>query len=212
VRSAVDALVTGAAELCGTLGRAAFLDLTAPDLDAVAGELAAAGHAGAVVVPLLFTDAFHAGVDVPATVRAAAQTSGVQLRTADILGTGDDVLGVLSSAARAAGMADDAPVLLYAVGSSRTAANDAVRELADRLAAGRSGPVRAGFGTTDPRGAEIAEELAIAGPVGILPLFVSPGLLLDPMIHLARDRGWPTAPPLGTRLAGLIAARYSAQL
>ena len=66
--------------------RHAFLDLAEPDLNAVVGEAAAAGHRRIVVVPLLFTVAFHATIDVPqAVVRAAAEHAGVELEVADIL-------------------------------------------------------------------------------------------------------------------------------
>ena len=53
---------------CGAPARAAFLDLTEPDLEKVASGLAAEGYERAVVVPLLFTAAFHATIDVPQTV------------------------------------------------------------------------------------------------------------------------------------------------
>ena len=114
--------------------RHAFLDLAEPDLNAVVGELAAAGHRRIVVVPLLFTVAFHTTIDVPqAVVRAAAEHAGVELEVADILGTGDDVAALLLAAAADAGVAPEVSVLLYAVGSSNAAANLAVVELAARL-------------------------------------------------------------------------------
>ena len=119
--------------------RHAFLDLAEPDLDAVVGDLAAAGHRRIVVVPLLFTVAFHATIDVPqAVVRAAAEHAGVELEVADILGTGDDVAALLLTALADAGVSSEVSVLLYAVGSSNSAANVAVVELAARLERSRS--------------------------------------------------------------------------
>ncbi len=50
----------------------AFLDHARPDLDSVVDRLAARGHTEIVVVPLLLTEAYHARVDVPEVVQAAA--------------------------------------------------------------------------------------------------------------------------------------------
>ena len=50
----------------------------------------------AVVVPLLFTEAYHATVDVPETVRDVAESLPLELVVADILGTGDDVAQLLA--------------------------------------------------------------------------------------------------------------------
>lgn len=211
VRGPIEALMNAAGDLLGVPARSAYLDLTDPDLGTVAGDLSRHGNERAVVVPLLFTNAFHARIDVPATMAEVATTAGLELVSADILGTGDDVADVLLTAATDAGIDGDLPAVLYAVGSSDPAANTAVHELAERLAASCGRPVRAAFGTAEPRAPTVLEQLAGAGAggVGIIPLFVSPGLLLDPVAHLARDRGWPMALPLGRRLARIVAARYA---
>jgi sirohydrochlorin cobaltochelatase len=190
--------------------RYAFLDLAAPDLDTAAAELAAAGHRRAVVVPLLFTVAFHATVDVPQAVRAAAASAGIELAVADILGTGDDIADLLVTALADAGVAPEASVLLYAVGSSNSAANVAVVELAARLERRHPAPVRAAFATCTPRPAEVIDDLP--EPVAILPLFLADGLLLDPVRILAAGRGWTFVEPLGERAAGLVLDRYRAVL
>src|SRR5690242_5512311 len=82
-----------------TLGRlparAAYLDLTKPDLTSVATALATDGIERGIVVPLLFTEAFHARTDVPNAVAETAAATGLELRTAPILGTGDDIADVL---------------------------------------------------------------------------------------------------------------------
>jgi sirohydrochlorin cobaltochelatase len=188
----------------------AFLDLAAPDLTAVAAALAAQGHRAAVVAPLLFTEAFHARVDVPDAVREAAEATGLELCTADILGTGDDLLPVLQQSMLLADIGDREPVVLLSVGSSRAAANDAVDDLARRLTEGRTGPVRAAFGTRSPR---VGDVLADLGPgAAIVPLFLSPGLLLDPVAELAGARGMKMAAPLGTLVAPLLVARYQRAL
>jgi sirohydrochlorin ferrochelatase len=187
--------------------RPAFLDLADPDLLTVAGRLAEAGHRRAVIVPLLFTVAFHATVDVPEAVREAADRTGLELVVSDILGTGSDVQDLVAASMAAAGVPEDRDVLLYAVGSSNVAANDAVHDLAARLDRHRAGTVRAAFGTTDPRPAAVLGKLG--EPVAVVPLFLSPGLLLDPVAAIARERGWTLVPPLGDLAAPLVLRRYA---
>ncbi len=203
-------------EVMGTTGRlgsvptaAAFLDLAEPDLAATAAALGERGFRRAVVVPLLFTSAFHATVDVPGAVAAAIAATGVDVTIADILGTGDDMLAVVAQSMRGARIAEQTDVLLYSVGSSDEAANDAVQDLAARLAATRTGAVRAAFGTRPPRAASILAELE---QPAIVPLFVSPGLLLDPLVTLAAERQLVMAPPLGDLVAPLLLQRYDAAL
>jgi sirohydrochlorin cobaltochelatase len=193
-------------KLAGVPAEAAFLELTEPDLAHVAAGLAAQGADRAVVVPLLFTAAFHATIDVPQTVHSAAEASGLDLLTADILGTGDDVVELLQRSAAAARISRSSSILLYAVGSSRAAANEAVHDLAARLETVRSTPVLAAFGTCEPAPQQALDQLP--EPRAILPLFLSPGLLLDPVIKIAAEGGWPIAQPLGVTAAPIIHDRY----
>ncbi len=203
---AVEQLMSVVARTGAVEAHAAFLDLAEPDLLAVAGRLVAAGHRRAVVVPLLFTVAFHATVDVPEAVAQAAAETGLELLVADILGTGREAEEMVRASMAAAAVGDATSVLLYAVGSSNAGANDAVHDLAFRLGAGRRGEVRAAFGTTSPRAAEVLPELS--EPVAVVPLFLSPGLLLEPMARLTAERGWTLAPPLGDLATPLVLARY----
>lgn len=199
----------------------AFLDLTSPTLlEAVEAVQASDGVPAAVVLPLLFTEAFHATVDAPAAVAEVTEVTGVQLTLGPILGMGDEVLAALVDSAAAAGIGEDDGIVLLAVGSSRAAANAAVHELAERWAAIRPGPVAAGFATVDsadaPAAATVIGRLAQAadGPVriGIVPLFLAPGLLLDQVADraaaLVPDGEVRVAAPLGTALAGLVLRRY----
>lgn len=186
----------------------AYLDLAEPDLNAAVEELAEAGQTAAVVVPLLFTEAYHATIDVPQTVRDVATSLDFQLIIADILGTGDDVADLLRQNMVAAGISDQSSVLLFAVGSSNPMANEAVRDLATRLAAGRRGLVRACFGTCRPGVGDVLDGLP--EPVAVLPLFLAEGLLLKPLRTLSSERGWQMAEPLGERAAGLVQQRYQA--
>jgi len=220
VAGGIEAVLAATSELAGTDTRAAYLDLTDPDLEAVAADLAATGVRRALVVPLLFTDAFHARIDVPEAVAQAAESSGVELVLAPILGTGDDVVAVVADRLSAAGTTAAEPVLLYAVGSSRPDANAAVADLADRLAVRRGTPVRAGFGTTEPRAADVLAELTAISeqqgtteqPGTVVPLFVAPGLLLDNIAPAVASAGWRLAKPLGTLLATVVSDRYHAAL
>ena len=186
----------------------AYLDLAEPDLNAAVEELAEAGQTAAVVVPLLFTEAYHATIDVPQTVRDVATSLDFQLIIADILGTDDDVADLLRQNMVAAGISDQSSVLLFAVGSSNPMANEAVRDLATRLAAGRRGLVRACFGTCRPGVGDVLDGLP--EPVAVLPLFLAEGLLLKPLRTLSSERGWQMAEPLGERAAGLVLQRYQA--
>ena len=206
VAASVDAVMAAAGALGRMPTRGAYLDLAEPDLTAVATELAALGHTRAVVTPLLFTEAFHARVDVPAAVRAASDASGMELVVTDILGTGTDVQAVVLAGMDRAGIADATSVLLLAVGSSSEAANAAVVELARRLGRERAGTVAAAFATRSPRPVEVLDRLR--PPAAVVPLFLSPGLLLDPVQALAAERGLTMAPPLGTLAAPVLVQRY----
>jgi sirohydrochlorin ferrochelatase len=202
--------MAAAGELAGVGAHSAFLDLTEPDLDQAVAQLAADGLRRAVVVPLLFTPAYHATIDAPQSVRAAEAGSGVDLAVADIIGTGEDVLELLQATAASAGIDESCSILLYAVGSAREAANEAVRNLAARLAAVRSRPALAAFGTLEPRPQTVIPQLP--EPIAVLPLFLSPGLLLDPMAELAARHGWPMAGPIGAAAAPLVVDRYRTAL
>ncbi|MGI8458166.1 MAG: sirohydrochlorin chelatase [Propionibacteriaceae bacterium] len=209
VPAAVADLMAAVAQLAAAQGtplraEPAFLDLTAPDLATVCAQLAADGVRRAVVVPLLFTSAFHATVDVPEAVRESAAAAGLTLDTAAILGTGDDVLDVLEQALDAAGVRASR-VLLFAVGSSSEPANDAVADLGARLGARRGIEVVTAFGTRAPRGRDQLDRLGADGAV--LPLFCSPGLLLDPLAAACAERGLSLVPPLGPLLAPLVLQR-----
>lgn len=205
---AIERLMAAVSSIGGGPAEPAFLDLAEPDLTTVVRRLAAAGHRRAVVVPLLFTAAFHATVDVPEAVQDAAAEVGLELVVTDILGTGPDVEELVGASMAAAGVAEETSVLLFAVGSSQPAANDAVHDLASRLDAGRAGRVRAAFGTADPRPAAVLPELGET--VAVVPLFLAPGLLLRSVTETAAAHGWTVAPPLGDLAAPLVLRRWVA--
>lgn len=206
---AIDELMQAVADLRpGLSTSSAFLDLSAPDLSEAAGSLTVDR---AVVVPLLFAQAFHARVDVPEAVAAAADSSGVTLLIGDILGLGPAVLAALQETAVAAGVAAEQKILLLAVGTSDAFANQAVHDLAESWAAVRPSGVRAVFATAAPRAADaLAEQWA--SPPAVVALFLAPGLLLDQVIRRAGARGVLVTPPLGKSMAHLVLHRYDAVL
>lgn len=210
---AIDRLLDAVAGAEQIEARSAFLDLVDPDLTTVAGELAAAGHRKAVVVPLLFTTAFHATVDVPQALAAASAESGLELLLADVLGTGPDVAALLLTVLGELEAAAGSEIVLYAVGSSDAAANAAVHDLAERLSAAAAAPVRVGFGTAEPRAAAVLTELDDGTrPVAVVPLFLAPGRLLDPIRSRCSAQGWPLAAPLAERAAPVVSRRYQDRL
>jgi sirohydrochlorin ferrochelatase len=194
------------AEQTGITTLPAYLDLAEPGLGEAVRQLADAGHPSAVVVPLLFTEAFHATVDVPEAVRSVTESVAFQLIVTGILGTGDDMAQLLRESMASSGIDDRASVLLFAVGSSMPAANEAVVDLAVRLTENRRGQVRACFGTCSPGVADVMNGLP--EPVAVVPLFLTDGLLLTSVRELAAQRGWQMAEPLGERAAELVLLRY----
>ena len=195
----------------GLVAAPAFLDLSEPDLTAAVAALQEDGPiAEAIVLPLLFTEAFHASVDAPTAVREAEAATGVALRLGGILGMGEDVLQALEDSAGRAHIGAHEAILLLAVGSSRDSANEAVKELADRWSRRRPGPVWAGFATTGEPQATAVLQRAVKERrrLGVVPLFLAPGLLLDATARQAMDLDMEVAEPLGTALAGLVLRRY----
>ncbi|MEL4153982.1 sirohydrochlorin chelatase [Corynebacterium bovis] len=183
----------------------AFLDFSPRTPLNAARMLAAAGHDRAVVVPLLFTSAFHMTEDVPAAVRDMARGTGMDVRCAAGLGTGPDLARLLAGVARELaagepGAVRPGAVVLYSVGSTRPGANAAVGRLARAVGAelgvagsavvatgapaarlrGEVGPAalvdRVRRSAAPDRSAALDRS---AGPTVVLPLFVAPGTLWD---------------------------------
>ena len=202
---AIEQLMAAVAALRpGLVTASAFLDLSEPDLISVVSSLQVRR---AVVVPLLFAQAFHARIDVPEAVSGAAESTGTELICGEILGLGPQVLCALQDQARSVGIAADQEILLVAVGTSDATANGAVDELARRWSSGRPGRVRAVFATTAPR-AEDALGEQWASPPAVVSLFLAPGLLLDQVGRRAAELGVVVTKPLGVAMAQLVLDRY----
>lgn len=207
----VEALTRAAARRLGVRGQAAYLEFDEPLL------IDATRHTPepTIIVPLLFTDAFHARYDVPKHLAQAREVqarefAGTQasLTLAKGLGTDQDLVDVL-----AARVLQDAPVgahvVLYPVGTS------------DPVAAGRYGEVALGVGKQTARAVSVVaatrggvEELRALerthGALHVLPMFVTHGLLLDRA--RAALPGASFSEPLGTDLAAIVAKRFSQAL
>ena len=207
----VEALTRAAARRLGVRGQAAYLEFDEPLL------IDATRHTPepTIIVPLLFTDAFHARYDVPQHVAEAREAqaresagSQASLTLAKGLGIDQDLVDVL-----AARVLQDAPVgahvVLYPVGTS------------DPVAAGRYGEVALGVGKQTARAVSVVaatrggvEELRALerthGALHVLPMFVTHGLLLDRA--RAALPGASFSEPLGTDLAAIVAKRFSQAL
>ena len=201
--ASVEALTRAAAELSGVPAVGAHLEFTAPTLEAAAQGLAARGEHEAVVVPLLFTEGYHQRVDVPAALDRASASSGLTLRRARGLGTGEDMAHLLAARVPA----EASKIVVYSVGSSDEGATAAVAELARRVGEIAGCDAEAAYATgpaaSDPHRSPSEQDEVV------VPLFVSPGLLLDRL-----DGGLTTVshrqvlPPLGTALAEIVSQRY----
>jgi sirohydrochlorin cobaltochelatase len=219
-RTVVD-IARAVADLTGRDSRAAYLDFSPLTPTTVAGLLAAEGWSEVVVVPLLFTTAFHMTTDVPEALAQATAETGVELRQAAGIGTGDDLADLLASRIRARGDGGAADhLVLYSVGSSVDGANDRVADLADavgrRLGVGAHALVATGGPGTGPDALVTHVEDAVrrgADRIAVEPLFICPGTLWDNAVRALRissvARSVAVGEPLATDVAPLIAARLS---
>ena len=209
----VEALTRAAGELAGVPALAAHLEFNEPTLHSAAQEMAQYGERDAIVVPLLFTEGYHQRVDVPTAIDGAAASSGLSLRRARGLGTGEDMAQLL--AARVPAGADK--VVVYSVGSSAEQANAAVADLARRVGEITGCVAEAAYATRDARDAHASRNDRIwdapsAHREVVVPLFVSPGLLLDRLAPSSDNPSTPqhrkVLPPLGEALAGIVSQRF----
>lgn len=195
----------------GLIATPAFLDLCDPDLTtAVAALRDRHGCDQAVVVPLLFSEAFHATQDAPSVIAQCQQATGVSLRTSPILGIGDDILELLEESAGRARIGQHEAIIMLCVGSSHPEANAGMHELALRWSERRVGPVWAAFATVgEPSVTDVLRWAEASGRrFGIVPLFLAPGLLLDQVARQAIDLEPEIAEPLGVTMAEVVLRRY----
>jgi sirohydrochlorin ferrochelatase len=199
---------------------AAFLDHSRPDLDSVVDRLVARGHTEIVVVPLLLTEAYHARVDVPEVVQAAANRhEGLGIRVADVVGTDAALLAVLDvrlrEALRESRVRELDALVLAAAGSSDALANATVARLARLWGNRHHLPTSVAFASAAPPSTgEAVRDWRRQGRrhVAVGSLFIAPGKLPDRAAELALEAGAvAVSAPLGAHeeLSRVILARYS---
>lgn len=211
----VVALTRVAGELAGTPSFAAHLEFNEPDLTTTCVRLAEQGFTEAVVVPLLFTSAYHHKVDVPQAVEDARRESGLNVTLVESIGTGEDLAQLLAHR-----VLEEAPagshIALYSVGSSDAKANDAVSALATQVETLSGYSVTSIKATGSDKGClqKLAESLECRF-MHILPLFITDGLLLDrawermPVVAEFSRKRITHSQPLTTALADIVAARFA---
>ena len=198
----------------------AFLELARPGFQQVVDRLVKAGHDEIVVVPLLLSDAFHAKVDVPNAVAAAAERhSGLQIRATRILGLEPAFLEVLDRRLRealsCARVRELDALVLAAAGSSDPLANQAMARLARVWGTRHRLPVTAAFASaTPPATGEAVRAFRREGRrhVAVASMFLAPGFLPDRAAELALEAGAvAVSDPLGADpvLARTVLARYA---
>jgi sirohydrochlorin ferrochelatase len=195
----------------GVSVRLSFLELSIPSVDQVLAGL----DGPAVVVPLLLGEAYHARVDLPARLAAAAAGNpNAPRQAARTLGSDTQLDDLLASAADQVG---GDGYLLFGPGSSHAAANEEVHRRARRLSRRLGVPVIAAFVTTEPSVADGVAALLAAGSrrPAALPWFLAPGRLLDRGLDkLAAADVSTVAGPLAfdPRLAQVVLSRYDEQV
>lgn len=180
------AAVRAIAEAAGA--RVGFLEFNDPHPVGVLCELADAGFARAVALPLLLTDAYHSRTDLPDVARrAAAARPGLTVAVARPVGeaslaaalirglpTGVDGLAVLAAGTR--------------VDAGRAHVAAVAAEAGRRLGV----PARAAFASgPGPTGAEAVAALRAEGGANIAAVcyFIAPGKLCDAAVASARSAG-----------------------
>jgi sirohydrochlorin ferrochelatase len=175
--------------------RVAFCEQNSPNLRDVLPSVAD----GAVVVPLLLADAYHARVDIPAMIAQA----GVDARRADALGEDERLIHVLRQRLEQAGVSrldPDIGVLVAAVGSSRPDANARTETVARELVMTTRWTATIAFATgPHPTLAEAAALLRQRGArrLVVAPWFLAPGRIIDRVAEFAWAQGLPMSAPLG---------------
>ena len=198
----------------------AFLDLSKPGFQTVVDGLVRAGHDEIVVVPLLLSEAFHAKVDVPTAVAAAAaRHDGLKIRATGVLGLEPCFLEVLDlrmrEALKQARVRELDALVLAAAGSSDPLANQAVARLARLWGSHHKLPVTAAFASAAPPAAgEAVRAFRAEGRrhIAVASLFLAPGFLPDRAAELALEAGAvAVSEPLGAHpeLARVVLARYA---
>lgn len=169
----------------GSLVAVAYLDHHGPTIADVGARLATAA-APVVLVPVLLTDAYHAGVDVPAAAARLTDASGRPVVTAAALGP-DPLIG--TATVELLGDPPPSRLLVYLSGGSRVAAVD---DLVGDLGRALPGAVREyAFASLDDRRPLAAALERLGGPEGVVAVacVLARGVLRDRMAQRCRRSG-----------------------
>ncbi len=199
---------------------AAFLELSKPGFSTVVDRLAKAGYDEIVVVPLLLSEAYHATVDVPQVIAAAAERHPhLRIRATGVLGLEPVFLEVLDrrlrDALKDARIRELDALVLAAAGSSNHLANQAVARLARLWGARHRLPTVAAFASAaPPTTGEAVRAFRLEGRrhIAVGSLFLAPGTLPDRACELAVEAGAvAVSAPLGAdpEVARTVLARYA---
>lgn len=198
----------------------AFLDVSRPNFQTVVDRLVRAGFDEIVVVPLLLTDAVHAGVDIPdAIADATTRHPHLRIRATSILGLEACFLEVLDvrmrEALKASRIRELDALVLAAAGSTDPIANQAVARLARLWGTHHKLPVTAAYASSAPPATgEAVRAFRAEGRrhIAVASLFLAPGPLVDRAAELALEAGAVSvSEPLGAHpeVARTILARYA---
>ena len=136
----------------------------------------------AIVLPLLFSEAFHATVDAPTAVREAQAATGVSLRLGGILGMGEDVLLALEDSAAACAhlraRGDPAARRRVEPGRGERRRCTTWPTGGAGVGSGRCGPASPPPESRRPPPFSNGRQRE-RRRIGVVPLFLAPGLLLD---------------------------------
>lgn len=188
--------------------RVAFCEQNEPNLRDVLPRV----RAGAVVVPLLLADAYHARVDIPGLIADA----GTDTRQADVLGEDPRLISVLRQRVTEAGFSrldGDLGVIVTAVGSSHAEVNARTAGVAALLSQGTCWQAETAYATGPQPGLDAAaDRLRERGAhrLVIAPWFLAHGRITDRIAEYAGTRGIAMAHPLGAHpdLAATVLDRY----
>ena len=191
-----------------------------PGLAAVVERLVRAGHAEIVIVPLTLMDGGDDFAGLPETVAAlGAAHPGLAIRTAAVLGHEACFLEVLDERLRAAlsqaRVRELDALVLAAVGSSDSLANQSVARLGRLWGSHHRLPVTAAYASSAPPATgEAVRAFRAEGRrhIAVAALFLTPGDLTDRAAELAYEAGAiAVAEPLGAHpeVARTLLARYA---
>ncbi|MGH3241718.1 MAG: sirohydrochlorin chelatase [Spirillospora sp.] len=201
---------------------ASFLDHAAPAPDRVLDGLARQGTAGAVVLPLLLTAAYHSKTDIPGVLnRVRGRHPRLGLRTAGTLGPHRLLMDALERRLAEAGVAPgdpDTAVVLVSAGSSDASANATIARLAQGWRSrGWRDVVPAYASAAGPTPSEAVKALVDAGAprVVVASYFLAPGYFADKVRAESLAAGASAVSPVlgaAPEVAELVVHRYDEAL